>query len=69
MLEAAVQWAGARGIRGLYALTITAEAFASARGFVRIPRAEVPERIAALPQFQSLCPVSAACMRFSISAT
>jgi arsenate reductase (thioredoxin) len=69
MLEAAVQRALARGIRALYALTITAEAFASARGFARIPRSEVPATIAALPQFQSLCPVSAACMRFRIPAT
>lgn len=69
MLEAAVQRARARGIKRLYTLTITAVAFASARGFVRIPRSEVPEAIASLPQFQSLCPESAVCMRLSVSAT
>jgi N-acetylglutamate synthase-like GNAT family acetyltransferase len=69
MLEAAVQRARGRRIGTLYALTITAEAFASALGFVPIPRAEVPEAIAALPQFRSLCPVSAVCMRYSVSPT
>lgn len=63
MLDAAVERARVRGIKTLYALTTTAEAFASAQGFVRIPRAEVPGAIASLPQFRSLCPVTAVCMR------
>jgi arsenate reductase len=69
LLEAAVQRARVRRIGTLYTLTITAESFASALGFVRIPRADVPESIASLPQFRSLCPVSAVCMRYSVSPT
>jgi arsenate reductase len=69
LLEAAVQRARSSGIETLYTLTITAEAFASARGFVRIPRADVPPAIGSLPQFRSLCPISAVCMRYSLSAT
>jgi arsenate reductase len=67
LLEAAIQSARIRGIKALYALTMTAEAFAAAQGFVRIPRPEVPETIAALPQFRVLCPATAVCMRCALS--
>jgi arsenate reductase (thioredoxin) len=67
LLAAAVQRAHARGIQTLYALTTTAEAFAAAHGFVRIPRTEVPEAVVALPQFRALCPVTAVCMRLSLT--
>jgi arsenate reductase len=69
MLHAAIARARIRGIKTLYALTLTAESFASAEGFVRIPRSEVPEAIASLPQFRSLCPVTAVCLRRSVLAT
>ena len=67
LLEAAIQRARIRNIKTLYALTITAEAFAAAQGFVRISRAEVPEAIASLPQFRALCPATAACMRLTLT--
>jgi arsenate reductase len=67
LLDAAIQRAVTRGIETLYALTTTAEAYAAARGFERIPRSEVPEAIACLAQFQALCPATAACMRLTLS--
>jgi arsenate reductase len=67
LLEAAIQRARIRGIKMLYALTITAEAFAAAQGFVRISRVEVPEAIASLPQFRALCPATAVCMHCAVS--
>lgn len=66
MLEAAVERARVLGVKTLYALTTTAETFASAQGFVRIPRAEVPGAIGSLPQFRSLCPMTAVCMRLLV---
>jgi N-acetylglutamate synthase-like GNAT family acetyltransferase len=68
LLEVAIQRARIRSIRTLYALTMTAEAFAAAQGFVRISRAEVPAAIASLPQFGALCPVTAVCMRLAVQA-
>lgn len=61
--DAAVALARSRGIRSLYLLTTTAEAYAARRGYERIPRSEVPLDILALRQFKALCPSSAACMR------
>jgi len=69
LLQAATQRARARGIKTLYALTTTAEAFATTEGFARILRTEVPGAIASLPQFRALCPATAVCMRFHVSAT
>lgn len=63
LLQALAERASSRGIRALYALTTTAERYATARGFERIDRKEVPTGIAGLAQFQSLCPVSAVCLR------
>jgi arsenate reductase (thioredoxin) len=68
LLEAAIQRAQARGIKTVYALTTTAEAFAAAHGFVRISRSEVPQVIASLAQFQTLCPTTAVCLRLQIPA-
>jgi arsenate reductase len=67
LLEAAIQRARIRGIKTLYALTMTAEAFAAAQGFGCISRAEVPEAIASLTQFRALCPATAVCMQFAVS--
>ena len=55
-----------RGVRTLYLLTTTAEAYAARKGFERIDRAEVPPGILALPQFRALCPASAVCMRLAL---
>lgn len=61
--DAAVALARSRGVRNLYLLTTTAEAYAARRGYERIPRSEVPPAILALPQFEMLCPSTAVCMR------
>ncbi len=63
LLQALAERASSQGIKALYALTITAERYATARGFERIDRMDVPSGIAALAQFRSLCPVSAVCLR------
>jgi mannose-6-phosphate isomerase-like protein (cupin superfamily) len=61
--RAAAELARSRGVKALYLLTTTAEAYASRRGYQRIPRSEVPAAILALPQFETLCPATAVCMR------
>jgi N-acetylglutamate synthase-like GNAT family acetyltransferase/mannose-6-phosphate isomerase-like protein (cupin superfamily) len=66
--EAAVELARARGVKTLYLLTTTAEAYAARRGYERIPRTEVPEAVLALPQFRALCPATAVCMRRRLHA-
>lgn len=54
--------ARAAGLRRFYLLTTTAEAFFRSRGYTRMDRAAVPAAIAATPEFQGLCPVSAVCL-------
>jgi len=61
--EAAVELARIRGVKTLYLLTTTAEAYAARQGYERISRTEVPPGILALAQFKALCPASAVCMR------
>jgi N-acetylglutamate synthase-like GNAT family acetyltransferase len=57
-----VTHAARRGVKALYLLTTTAEAFFAKRGFVRVAREAVPGSIAATAEFRSLCPASAVCM-------
>lgn len=54
------------GIARLYLLTETAEHFFRARGYLPTPRSEVPEAIAASPEFAALCPASAVCLSRSL---
>lgn len=61
--QRAVALAAARGVRTLYLLTTTAERFFAARGFDRISREAVPDALRTTPEFASLCPASAVCMR------
>jgi amino-acid N-acetyltransferase len=61
--EAAIALARSRGVKTLYLLTQTAEAYALRRGYERIARSEVPAGILGLPQFEALCPATAVCMR------
>ena len=51
------------GIRDLYLLTITAEAFFTKRGWTRIDRGDAPEVIRRTEEFKGLCPASAIPMR------
>jgi amino-acid N-acetyltransferase len=55
--------ANARGVKVAYVLTTTAERFCAARGFERVDRTSVPEALRDTPEFRSLCPASAVCMR------
>ena len=57
----------ASGVREAYVLTTTAERFCAARGFERVERSSVPEALRATPEFRSLCPASAVCMRRSLT--
>jgi len=54
--------AGSAGVRQLYLLTTTAEAFFARRSFRPVLRDQVPSAVAATPEFQSLCPASAVCL-------
>ena len=58
--------ARSRGVKQLYLLTTTAEAFFARRGFRKIVRQAVPAAIAGTKEFNSLCPVSAVCMRRTV---
>ncbi|WP_420128367.1 arsenic resistance N-acetyltransferase ArsN2 [Longimicrobium sp.] len=62
LVDALEAYARSAGIRTLYLLTTTAEAFFARRGYARVERGTVPEAIAATPEFRSICPASAACM-------
>ncbi|HEU4882143.1 MAG TPA: arsenic resistance N-acetyltransferase ArsN2 [Longimicrobium sp.] len=62
LVDALEAHARAAGIRTLYLLTTTAEPFFARRGYARAERNAVPDAIAATPEFQSICPASAACM-------
>ncbi|HEY3859511.1 MAG TPA: arsenic resistance N-acetyltransferase ArsN2 [Gammaproteobacteria bacterium] len=50
------------GVRELYLLTTTAEAFFTGLGYVKIPRERAPAGIAGTEQFSSLCPSSSCFM-------
>ena len=54
--------AEARGIRGLYLLTTTAERYFPSFGFRQISRDETPDDIRTTAEFQSACPASATVM-------
>jgi amino-acid N-acetyltransferase len=61
--DAAAALARSRGVRTLYLLTTTAEAYAARMGYERIPRSEIPPAVLELPQFRMICPSTAVCMR------
>jgi amino-acid N-acetyltransferase len=54
--------ARAAGIKHLYLLTTTAAKFFGAHGYLACERAAVPPSIVATPEFESICPDSAACL-------
>jgi len=55
------------GVTALYLLTTTARDYAERRGYEVVERREVPPGVAALPQFRSLCPETATCMRMRLT--
>lgn len=54
------------GTKALYLLTATAAPFFAKVGFSPIDRALAPGSVTASPEFQSLCPASAVCMRLQL---
>jgi amino-acid N-acetyltransferase len=61
-LSAIEQRARAAGIEHLYLLTTTAAEFFAAHGYIECERTAVPSSIIARPEFESICPASAACL-------
>lgn len=55
-----------RGLRALYLLTMTAEAYFPRFGFERVGRDAVPAEIAATDEFRSTCPSTAVAMCRSV---
>ena len=55
--------AEARGVRGVYLLTTTAERYFPRFGFERIDRAEIPEAVRQSDEFREAFPASAVAMR------
>jgi amino-acid N-acetyltransferase len=62
LVEHAEGYAWGKGVKSLYLLTTTAEAFFRRSGYVRIPREEAPAAIKATREFSGICPVSSALM-------
>ena len=52
----------AEGLKTMVLLTETAEGFFGKRGYVLMPREQIPEEIRRTAEFRSLCPATAACM-------
>lgn len=65
--EGALAMAGNRGIRDVYLLTDTAEAFFRRRGFAVVARAEVPGSVQGSVEFSTACPASATVMHREIA--
>jgi len=62
LLERAEAHARANGVRALYLLTTTAEAFFEKHGYQRASRESAPAAIRATPEFAGICPASSAFM-------
>jgi amino-acid N-acetyltransferase len=62
LVEHAERYARDRGVKSLYLLTMTAEAFFLRRGYARIARKEAPEPIKNTKEFSGICPASSAFM-------
>ncbi len=62
LVEHAEHYARDRGVKSLYLLTMTAEAFFLRRGYARLPRENAPEAIQNTKEFSGICPLSSAFM-------
>lgn len=62
LLEHAEKHARSRGVRRIYLLTTTAEAFFARRGYAVADRGNAPPFIRSSAEFVSLCPANAAFM-------
>jgi amino-acid N-acetyltransferase len=56
-----------KNIKEMYLLTTTARDYFSKHGFTKIDRNVLPPEIKATGEFNSLCPVSAICMRRTLA--
>lgn len=63
LVEAIEARARAFGLCTLSLLTETAAPFFAARGYARVPRAQVPAAVQSSREFTTLCPASSTCMR------
>lgn len=68
LVEAVEEHARKQGVRNLYLLTTTAEAFFADLGYLKLPREEAPAAIAGTAQFAELCPASSCFMVKAITA-
>ncbi len=62
LVKHAEQYASSKGVRSIYLLTTTAEAFFKRLGYERIDRCQAPPSIERTREFASLCPASSAFM-------
>lgn len=62
LVEHAEQYASSKGVRSIYLLTTTAEAFFNRLGYERVDRSQAPPSIERTREFASLCPASSAFM-------
>jgi len=63
LTETALQMAQQHGVRAVFLLTTTAEAFFPKFGFEPVARADVPASVLASVEFRYACPASAVVMR------
>ena len=68
LVTRAIADAEARGIRALYLLTTTAEAYFPSFGFTKIERAAVPDAVRETKEFTQACPASATVMTRPLAA-
>ena len=62
LLAHAERHAKDQGVKSLYLLTTTAEAFFLRRGYARMPREEAPEPIKKTNEFSGICPLNSTLM-------
>jgi len=62
LVSHAEDYARSTGVKTVYLLTTTAEAFFARRGYHRIERREAPESIRSTREFSDICPASSAFM-------
>jgi amino-acid N-acetyltransferase len=65
LIERALEAARAQRLQAVYLLTQTAPEYFRKFGFFGYPRADAPDGVQRSPEFGSVCPTSATCMRWS----
>jgi len=62
LVRHAETYAGSRGVRSMYLLTLSAEPFFQRLGYARLDRSAAPASIRRTSEFASLCPASSSFM-------